>query len=184
MYPLDSTVTPNLLIHGSSLLLVVLLVKKFTNQIKNPLLLKAPDWTWVLIAVAVAVLYWGFDHWMMHELWQIDSSVAIKTWQSNNMDYLPLSVLISTVLLAPAFEEILFRGVVFNQLNMRLNSVIAASFSAGFFALIHWSWPAFISLFFAGLLYAWLLARAKSLWIPMLAHVVHNLMTYLVFIGQ
>lgn len=184
MYPIQSTVTPSLWIHGSSLLLVMFLLKKFTRHIKNPLLLKPPKSTWLLIAIALAVLFWWFDHWLMTELWRVDTNTAIKTWQINNMDYLPLTVLISTVLLAPVFEEVLFRGLVFNQLNMRFHSVIAALISAGFFAMIHWSWPEFISLFLAGLLYALLLARAKNLWVPILAHVVHNLITYLVFIDQ
>ncbi len=181
-FPNQSRITPALWLHGTSLLLVFLLIKRFGFKLRKTFLLEPPVSIWFLAAIIIGIVYWFVDHWLMDDIFGLNSEAAITSWHNANSRYYPLTVFISSVLVAPLFEEIFFRGLVFKQLSNQLNVLFAALFSALFFAAIHWSWPEFISLFVAALLYAYLLHRSQNLYIPLLAHIVHNLMTYMYFI--
>lgn len=180
--PSDSHISPALLLHGSSLLIVLLLIKRFGYPLKQALLINKPSVTWVVTAVTIGILYWFCDHWLMDVVFGLNTEAAIASWNKANAHYLEATVMISSVLLAPLFEEVFFRGLLFNHLSKQINIKLAAIVCALFFAAIHWSWPEFISLFTAAILYSYLLQRSQSLYIPLLAHMVHNLMTYLYFI--
>ena len=107
------------------------------------------------------------------------------------MDYsLPTSFVawINIIIFSPLAEEILFRAVVFQELNKRINVWWAAVVSSLFFVMINL--PSMIlldelnlaamtsycgSLFVYGLLFAFLFYQSKSLLGPLLPHWVNNL---------
>jgi uncharacterized protein len=88
--------------------------------------------------------------------------------------------LLEFVVLAPLFEELVFRGLVFGTLRRRFNWMASAGISAGIFAIAHgYGALGFISVFWSGLLWAWIYEKTGSLLPSMLAHAANNLLVCL-----
>jgi membrane protease YdiL (CAAX protease family) len=83
-------------------------------------------------------------------------------------------VLLVAAVLAPFSEEVFFRGFVLPGLSMRLGFPIAVVLSALLFALVHGAVGLLIPTFIAGLLFAWLFQRTRSLWASIAAHTIQN----------
>ena len=179
--PIKTVISPTLLLHLSAVLMLLLMIKRLGGGITETLCLYAINFKWLLTAVLVAVGFWLIDHWLMVDLFKINVLEDIANWQQANASFHYLSVFIGTVLLAPVFEELFFRGLIFRSLMQRYHVISAALVSATLFALLHWSWPEFISLFVVALIYALLAQRSKSTLTPIIAHLVHNLMTYIYY---
>lgn len=97
-----------------------------------------------------------------------------------------LLFLIGTVL-APFFEEIFFRGLLYGGLRARLSVTWAVIISAAAFSIIHPQLPAgFIPIFAIGAVFAILVEIRRSLVPAMIAHALNNgvifLMMYFAFI--
>ncbi|MGZ5200559.1 MAG: CPBP family glutamic-type intramembrane protease [Telluria sp.] len=77
------------------------------------------------------------------------------------------------VLLAPLFEEFIFRGLVFGGLRRSMPLAPSMVMSAGLFAIVH---PpvSMLPVFVLGLCTAWVYDRSKGLLAPMLVHAVYN----------
>jgi uncharacterized protein len=83
--------------------------------------------------------------------------------------------LLGSVLFAPVFEELIFRGLLYGTLRTRLAWPLAGVASALVFALAHgYGAAGFLSVFLSGLLWAWVYERTGSLLPCMAAHVVNN----------
>ena len=80
----------------------------------------------------------------------------------------------STVLLAPAGEEVCFRYAIFRVLESRTGFWAAAAMTALFFAGAHANLQVLPSLFLLSLWLSWLYRRTGSLLAPMLAHALFN----------
>lgn len=88
--------------------------------------------------------------------------------------------LLEFVVLAPLFEELAFRGLLFGTLRRRFNWATSAGLSAGIFAIAHgYGVLGFISVFWSGLLWAWIYEKTGSLLPSMLAHAANNLLVCL-----
>ena len=81
------------------------------------------------------------------------------------------------VLLAPAAEEIFFRGFCFGGLRGRFGFAVASGVSAALFAAAHWMPLAAAPLFAIGLGMAVLYERHGALAPAMLAHATYNLIS-------
>lgn len=85
------------------------------------------------------------------------------------------AIVLGVGLVAPAVEEMLFRGIVFAGFRSRWPFWAAAGGSAALFALAHLSLAGFASLFLLGLLFAYLFERSRSLVAPWAAHAAFNI---------
>jgi membrane protease YdiL (CAAX protease family) len=83
--------------------------------------------------------------------------------------------LLGSIVFAPVFEELIFRGLLYGTLRTRMTWPLAALTSGLVFALAHgYSVAGFLSVFLSGVLWAWVYERTGSLVPPILAHVVNN----------
>jgi CAAX protease family protein len=83
--------------------------------------------------------------------------------------------LVSSIIFAPVFEELIFRGLLYGTLRTRLAWPVAAASSALVFALAHgYGAAGFVSVFLSGVLWAWVYERTGSLLPPIAAHVANN----------
>lgn len=88
--------------------------------------------------------------------------------------------LLEYVVFAPIFEELAFRGILYAILRRRLTPLPAAMISACIFAAAHgYGLIGFLSVFWSGLLWAWLYERTGSLIPGMIAHATNNLLVCL-----
>ncbi|HEY2995351.1 MAG TPA: type II CAAX endopeptidase family protein [Methylomirabilota bacterium] len=82
---------------------------------------------------------------------------------------------LATVVLAPIFEEVIFRGVLYGSLRARLGMWPALVLSALVFALAHgYGVAGFASVFLSGGLWAWSYERTRSLLPAIAAHMANN----------
>ncbi|MBB4606270.1 hypothetical protein GGR59_002515 [Xanthomonas arboricola] len=102
---------------------------------------------------------------------------AIRQW--------PLALVVFAVAIAPAYEELLFRRVLFGRLLAAGRPWLGIALSSAIFALVHevpgvsGNGPAAIAqlwLVYGGMgaAFAWLYWRTGTLWAPMVAHGVNN----------
>ncbi|MBB5737625.1 MULTISPECIES: CPBP family intramembrane glutamic endopeptidase [Xanthomonas] len=102
---------------------------------------------------------------------------AIKQW--------PLALVVFAVAIAPAYEELLFRRVLFGRLLAAGRPWLGIALSSAIFALVHevpgvsGNGPAAIAQLWLvygsmGAAFAWLYWRTGTLWAPIVAHGVNN----------
>ncbi len=86
-----------------------------------------------------------------------------------------LKTTMEVVVLAPIFEEIIFRGLVFSTLRAKFGFPISMIGSAIIFALAHGYGPiAFLTVLWSGMLWAWTYERTGSVIPGMCAHAINN----------
>lgn len=86
------------------------------------------------------------------------------------------ALLVGAVVVAPIFEELAFRGVLYATLRRRLGVASAAGVSAAAFALAHgYGTAGFVTVFASGVLWAWAYERTGSLLPGIAAHALNNL---------
>lgn len=80
------------------------------------------------------------------------------------------------IALLPAIgEEIVFRGVVQQQLMRRIaNPWVALAVSAAVFSFFHFQFDGFLPRLLLGLLLGWLYWKTQNFWVPALAHFFNN----------
>ena len=94
---------------------------------------------------------------------------------------LPILVLWSlAAVLTPLWEEVLFRGLIFQALTHRMPWFLAALLAAAIFAAIHIAPPALAYVFVLGLSACLLLRFHGNLWAPIILHAVNNTIVVLV----
>ena len=79
------------------------------------------------------------------------------------------------------FEELAFRGIIFDSLRRVIGNNHAIVASAMMFAILHLSIPSFLHLFMMGLVLAWMRSKSGSLYPGMVLHFSHN---FLVIVYQ
>lgn len=88
---------------------------------------------------------------------------------------LPILLLwVLAAVLTPLWEEVLFRGLIFQALAHRMPWVLAALLAAAIFAAIHIAPPALAYVFVLGLSACLLLRFHGNLWAPIILHMVNN----------
>ncbi|WP_333647736.1 CPBP family intramembrane glutamic endopeptidase [Lacrimispora sp.] len=85
--------------------------------------------------------------------------------------------LLSTALIIPIAEELIFRGMMFAPFRDKLSFLPSACISALIFALYHGNLPQGVYGFFIGIAAAWLYELYKSLTAPILLHISANLLS-------
>ncbi|TYP76119.1 CPBP family intramembrane glutamic endopeptidase [Aquimarina intermedia] len=135
--------------------------------------LRPLEWIGVLWAPFITgfSVYYGIE-WMNAVLFD-ESTNYYATYVEYNNPFLLAFVFIA--ILPAIFEEVAFRGFLFNQLE-RITSVrITILLTAFLFALVHFSFISILWIFPFGLLLGYLRHRYQSLWLGMIIHFVHNL---------
>ena len=122
----------------------------------------------------------GVEKWMK-EMEEMAEQAMELMLQTNSIDGLLINILIVAVLAALS-EEFLFRGLLFRWLRDSISNyhwvvwIIAILFSA-----IHMQFYGFIPRLLLGAYLGYLLVWTGSLWAPILAHFVNNLMGVLLY---
>ncbi|GAA4276800.1 CPBP family intramembrane glutamic endopeptidase [Aquimarina mytili] len=90
----------------------------------------------------------------------------------------PNSLLWAVLFLAifpPVFEELAYRGFLFNQLQKVTTPSVTIILTAFIFALVHFSVISLVWIFPFGLLLGYLRYKYATLWLGMIIHFIHNL---------
>lgn len=85
--------------------------------------------------------------------------------------------LLTGIIGAPLIEELIFRGVIFNRLRLRIGLIGAMVISSILFALLH-DPDTMISAFVFGLCMCILYLKTDNIFIPMAVHFLNNTLSY------
>lgn len=136
----------------------------------------------IVLAVVAAGLWgeWAMGHVAEWLTWDNHWT----EWFDPDLVWAPPSVLavslLEYVVLAPIFEELAFRGLLFASLRRRYAFLPSTLLSAVIFAAAHgYGWIGFVSVLWSGVLWAWIYERTGSLIPGMVAHATNNLMVCL-----
>jgi membrane protease YdiL (CAAX protease family) len=139
-----------------------------------------------LVAAVLAVVAAGlWGEWVMDRAavqWQLTSHWT--EWFDEDLVWgggsLTMISLLEYVILAPLFEELAFRGLLFAILRRKFRFLPAALISAGIFGLAHgYGVVGLISVCWSGVLWAWIYEKTGSLAPGILAHAINNLLVCL-----
>jgi membrane protease YdiL (CAAX protease family) len=91
-------------------------------------------------------------------------------------EYPLVYAIVFIAILPPIFEELAFRGFLFNQMR-KVSSVQVTIIGTSFiFALVHFSLISFLWIFPFGMFLGYLRHRYQMLWLGMIVHFIHNLL--------
>ncbi|MCH2032938.1 MAG: CPBP family glutamic-type intramembrane protease [Tenacibaculum sp.] len=117
------------------------------------------------------LIYFGIGG--LNELLFFEDSINI-IYQYTYTEYPFLWSIVFVAIIPPIFEELAFRGYLFNQLSKIISIELTIIATAFLFALVHLSFISIIWIFPFGLFLGYLRKKYDTLWIPMLIHFVHN----------
>lgn len=91
-------------------------------------------------------------------------------------------LLMMPLIVAPVFEEWLFRKVILSKLEKKLTFEMSNIISAFLFAVAHLNWF-LLSYFLNGLVYGWVMKKNDNLYSVIILHGVYNLVAVLTFVN-
>lgn len=117
----------------------------------------------------------------------LESSVPSETLKElneliNNSSWILLFVEI--VIIAPIFEEIIFRGIILNGMLKKYSSKKAIIVSSLIFGLIHGNLPQGLNAFVLGLVIATVYYYTRSLYISMFMHAANNFLVFFIIVPE
>lgn len=142
--------------------------------------LRRPPWRtlpWVaLSALSLSLLTAALNSWF-DRIFPMPPEVVELFQEVLEYHSLPqfLAVVLFLVVVAPATEELMFRGLFVYRLAQgygRRTAILGSALCFGIFHLLPWQ---AIGAALAGVYLAWLVLRTRSIFIPMAAHALYNL---------
>ncbi|GCD08489.1 CPBP family intramembrane glutamic endopeptidase [Clostridium tagluense] len=88
----------------------------------------------------------------------------------------PIILILSSAVVAPIYEEIIFRGILLKGMAKKINPIIALVVSALFFAVVHLNVPQGINAFLLGLVIGFIYLTTGSIYLSIFAHFINNLL--------
>ena len=87
--------------------------------------------------------------------------------------------IVTVVVMAPLFEEVIFRGVLLESTRVRYGVVAAWLLSSAIFGIVHVHPTVVVNAFVMGLVLAFIYLRTDSLWSAIILHAINNGIAYL-----
>ena len=86
----------------------------------------------------------------------------------------PLMIIMAVIILGPIFEEIVFRGLVINELKEKMPLVLVIAIQAFMFGVIHGNWLQIAYAAIIGILLGFVAIWTRSVWPSVLIHISMN----------
>jgi membrane protease YdiL (CAAX protease family) len=100
--------------------------------------------------------------------------VIVQAFQQSKDVGLRLSIIVAAGLVAPVVEELVYRGLIYGFARSLIGHWPAALLSSAIFALVHVDAVASLPLFVLALGLATAYDRSRSLWVPVIMHMLFN----------
>lgn len=86
----------------------------------------------------------------------------------------PIIMILSVAVIAPIYEEVVFRGILLKGMANKINPTVALIVSALFFALMHMNIPQGINAFLLGIIIGSIYLNTGSIYLSIFAHFINN----------
>lgn len=110
--------------------------------------------------------------------------IEVSQWVAEAFDEMfidPIIAFLSICVIAPIFEEVIYRGIILEQLSKKYSPAKAIVTSAIIFGLIHFNLHQSVNAFFIGLIIGFIYIKTNSLILCIFWHFINN---FLVFISS
>lgn len=146
---------------------------------------KIAAWLYILPCITGILMCLALNH-LITLSGLIHLSPAYQQLQNDVFGKNVLLTFITSVLMAPVMEELLFRGLLYARLRSVCPAGMAAVISAAAFGLAHGNLVQFVYAFLAGMILAFLYEKYHGLTAPVLAHFSANAISVFVtaFLGN
>lgn len=175
--------TPALLLHTSSMLVLLLLVRLSKGHWKHDLAIQSSRFYYLIVAAFIGFAFWQIQQFtnalLNPDTWQHDA----LQWQQSQTGFSVWSVFMASCLIGPVFEELLFRGLIYTQIKHKTGFLLATLVSSGLFTTLHWNLSEALWLFSAGVIYAVIREKSGSIWPPVIAHIIQNVLTFWLYVS-
>lgn len=132
-------------------------------------------WWRALLVVALSILFSSIVSFTVREVNVTFFHVDVNYFQGYKLYYFPSLVMIYSIAFMPAiFEEIAFRGVMFNNCTAFLDDRLVVAVTAFLFAIMHMSLISLIWLIPFGFLLGHFRRQYNTIWYGVLFHFVFN----------
>jgi uncharacterized protein len=115
---------------------------------------------------------------LMSKLFPIQYANFLET-MSVIVDAPFIMVLLAVVIVAPLFEEVMFRGIIYDALSKRMNVYISVIVAGLFFGIYHMNIFQGTYASLIGIVMGLSIIWTKSIWAPIIIHFVNNLVSVL-----
>ena len=129
------------------------------------------------IILAVVVLNIFFSYGMLY----LSNSILDIVPSGNAFNSFLTGTLITTILISPISEELIFRGVFLNRLHLAVPVVFAVLISSLLFAALH-SFGSIFSAFIFGICIAILYLKTDNIFVAIFAHFFNNLFAEIIVV--
>lgn len=92
----------------------------------------------------------------------------------------PIILILTATVVAPIYEEIVFRGILLKGMAKKINPTIALLLSALLFAVVHFNIPQGINAFLLGSVIGFIYITTDSIYLCIFAHFINNILALLV----
>lgn len=141
-------------------------------------LYKLPKFNWKIVAFTLVfpifsslTVYFALDFLNTHVFETIDENYYEAYLY---LDRPLFWSIIFIAILPPIFEELAFRGFLFNQLQKVVSERVTIIATAFIFALIHFSFISLIWILPFGLILGYIRSKYNTLWYGIIIHFIHN----------
>ena len=124
----------------------------------------------IFLGIIISLLYNVFAFYLNEYL--------LKTELYSNQNNV-VATLISTGLIGPIIEELMFRGIIYNELKTKVSVMKAILLTTFFFAIIHFNILQIIYAFAVGFLFIFFYEKYKDIKAPIIFHMALNITTTL-----
>lgn len=124
----------------------------------------------ILLGIIISLLYNVFAFYL--------NEYFLKTDLYSNQSNI-ITTLISTGLIGPIVEELMFRGIVYNELKLKVSVMKAILLTTFFFAIFHFNILQMIYTFAVGFLFIFFYEKYKDIKAPIIFHMTLNITTTL-----
>ena len=122
------------------------------------------------LMVATQGYHWMLVHWLDVQLTMQDAAQAITEERS----WLESGYILVTVIAAPVYEELIFRGILFPYIARHVGVAGGVLAVSAAFALIHSHIPSILPLFLLSVVLCLAYWRTGSLWVSIGIHAIFN----------
>ena len=140
------------------------------------------DWKIVVFSIVFPIfsaftVYYAITYLNTHVFESIeDNYFGSYTYLENPMFW----AILFTAIMPPIFEELAFRGFLFNQLQRVTSESVTIIATAFIFALVHFSYISLIWIFPFGLILGYIRSKYNTLWYGIVIHFIHNFIVLMI----
>lgn len=153
-----------------SLIFIPLLISEYKKYKKENNKSKIQISYLLLVGIIVSLIYNIFAYYM--------NDFIFKTNLFNENNHI-LITLLATGVLGPIIEELMFRGIIYNEFKNKFTNMQAILLTTTFFAIIHFNIFQMVYAFAIGFILIFVYEKYKTIKAPIILHMMSNITTAL-----